>query len=145
MNTLLPSLLRLKRLHILTSRNNGKWTESKFNSFIKSALRAASSRWPPKYQCLANSYTRTGDNPTSGRQAKLYRCADCGGEFSSTNVQVDHIQPVIDPNVGFIDWDEVIKRMFCEEDGFQVLCKPCHKIKTDAEKALAKERKKKNK
>jgi 5-methylcytosine-specific restriction endonuclease McrA len=73
--------------------------------------------------------------------AKHYKCAKCLGAFPSKDVQVDHIEPIIDPNIGFVDWNSVIEAMFCEKDNLQCLCKPCHKIKTDAEKALAKERK----
>jgi hypothetical protein len=53
---------------------------------------------------------------------------------------VDHISPVVDPKKGFVSWDVYITRMFCEIDGLQVMCKPCHKIKTAEEKL---ERKKK--
>lgn len=121
--------------------NNGKWTQSKFNSFIKSALRGASSRWPPKYECLHSAFTESKINDSTGRIAKHYRCASCGNDFPAKQVQVDHIDPVIDPSIGFDTWDTVIARMFCEADGFQVLCKDCHKVKTTAEKQQAKLRK----
>jgi hypothetical protein len=124
--------------------NNGRWTASKFNSFIKSALRSASSRWPPKYTAIQNAYVGTKVNVRTQRTAKHYRCNICEGHFPASEIQVDHIDPVIDPSVGFVDWDTVIERMFCEVEGFQVVCKPCHKIKTDAEKASAKLRKKNN-
>lgn len=117
-----------------------EWSESKFNSFIKSALRAASSRWPPKYSALREAFVGVKTNVKTNRQSKHYKCNCCYGEFPSSEVQVDHIQPVIDPFKGFITWDEVIKRMFCGVDGFQVLCKPCHTIKSNAEKRQAKER-----
>jgi 5-methylcytosine-specific restriction endonuclease McrA len=122
--------------------NNNQWTQSRFNSFIKSALRAASSRWPPKYAALNKAYTNTKTNTNTGRLAKHYKCAECSNEFVAKDVQVDHIEPVIDPYLGFTSWDEVIKRMFCEVGGFQVLCKQCHSIKTNAEKQITKERKK---
>ena len=63
--------------------------------------------------------------------------------FPSSEVQADHINPVIDPLVGFTTWDSVIERMFCETEGFQILCKPCHNNKSSAEKRQAKERRKK--
>jgi hypothetical protein len=40
----------------------------------------------------------------------------------------------VDPKKGFVGWDVYIDRMFCEIENLQVLCKPCHKIKTDQEK-----------
>ncbi len=124
--------------------NNGKWTEARFNSFIKSALRSASQRWPPKFAAIANAKRGKKVNPATGRIAEHYECAACKGEFPATAIQVDHIHPVIDPSIGFTIWDDVIKRMFCEKEGFQIVCKPCHKNKTNAEKRQAIERKKKN-
>ena len=69
-----------------------------------------------------------------------YSCAECKHHFIAAEVQVDHINPVVDPKKGFVNWDDFINRMFCEQSNLQVLCKPCHKIKTDQEKL---ERKKK--
>lgn len=126
----------------ISQYNNGKWTEARFASFIKSALRAASQRWPPKFSALADAKRGKKLNQSSGRIAEHYECAACKGEFPATNIQVDHIHPVIDPTRGFDTWDEVIRRMFCEKEGFQIVCKPCHTIKTNAEKRTATERKK---
>lgn len=119
---------------------SGTWTEGKFNSFIKSALRAASQRWPPKYECLNNAFVGKKVNSKTGRISKHFKCNCCLGEFPTSDVQVDHIWPVVDPVVGFISWDEVIKRMFCSVEGFQVLCKSCHSQKTSVERQQAKER-----
>lgn len=114
--------------------NNGQWTEGRFNSFVKSALRSASRRWPPKYETLAAAYVGKQVNPKTKREGKHYRCASCGGHFPSSTVQVDHIKPVVDPELGFTSWDDVINSMFCEKDNLQVLCKPCHAEKTKLEK-----------
>lgn len=122
-------------------RNSGKWTESKFNSFIKSALRAASRRWEPKYTCLNDAYVDKRINEASGRLAKHYRCNACEGVFPASYVQVDHIEAVIDPLIGFVSWDDTINRMFCEKENLQVLCMDCHVNKTAEEKRIAKERK----
>lgn len=116
-------------------RNGKQWTEARFRSFIISALRAASRRWGQKYAALDVAFTERKTNKKTGLLAKHFRCASCSNEFIATDVQVDHIHPVVDPKKGFNTWDEYIDRMFCEVDGYQVLCKPCHKTKTDQEKS----------
>lgn len=122
-------------------RNSGKWTEARFNSFITSALRAASRRWGPRYEALKRAFTSRKTNRKTGRMAKHYRCNKCFKEFTSIDVQVDHIDPVVNPYIGFQSWDVYIERMFCEVSGYQVLCKDCHKVKSDREKLINKNRK----
>lgn len=68
-------------------------------------------------------------------------CDGCGAVVPETTSVVDHSHPVIDPHVGFVSWDIYIARMFCEEEGFQILCKPCHDTKTKQERDIATERK----
>lgn len=80
----------------------------------------------------------------------FYLCACCKQIVPATikdekgkrikNAVVDHIDPIIDPAVGWVSYESLIERMFVEEDKLQVLCYACHKIKTDSEKAIAKER-----
>jgi 5-methylcytosine-specific restriction endonuclease McrA len=119
-------------------RNGGNWTEARFNSFVKSALRAASRRWPPKYECLSSAYVGTKLNDKSGRQAKHYKCACCLGSFPAKDVQVDHISPIINPEKGFTTWDDVVNAMFCEKENLQILCTSCHAIKTKEERSVRK-------
>lgn len=121
-------------------RNGGEWTEARFKSFVTSALRAASRRWPPKYKALKEAFAGRKVNAKTGKLAMHYTCAACNKLYVATDVQVDHIKPVVDPKKGFVSWDSFIDCMFCEIENLQVMCKPCHKIKTDQEKL---ERKKK--
>ena len=120
--------------------NGGTWTQARMNSFIKSALRSASQRWPPRYSSLNDACIGQKVNPKSGRLAKHYKCGDCKEFFPAKDVQVDHIKPIIDPVIGFQTWDILIENLFCEKENLQVLCKKCHLIKTNAEKALKKEK-----
>lgn len=112
--------------------NGGEWTDAKYFSFVKGGLRSASQRWPPKYRVLSKACVGVSINPSTGRMAKRYRCGSCSDTFTSKDVEVNHIIPVI-PVTGFDSWDGVISRLFCEEDGLEVLCKPCHKIITKHE------------
>lgn len=53
--------------------------------------------------------------------------------------------PIVDPDVGFTTYDELIERMFCEAPNLQVLCTECHTVRTDDEKARAKARRARDK
>lgn len=112
--------------------NGGKWTKARMRSFIMSALRRA--QWPAKYASIASAFVKAGVNPATGKPCKLHRCPECKELFPKGQMQADHITPVI-PVTGFDSWDEVIKRLYCELDGYRPVCKPCHKGKTLAENA----------
>jgi 5-methylcytosine-specific restriction endonuclease McrA len=101
----------------------------------------ASRRWGPKHEVIREAFTSRKINIKTGRLAKHYKCKSCKKEFILKDIQVDHINPVVNPHIGFQDWDTFIYNMFCERNGFQVLCKSCHKTKTDREKLIAKNRK----
>ena len=118
-------------------RNGGKWTESRFNSFIKSSLRTASVRWEPRYTCLANAFRLVQTNQKTGRMAKHFECAKCRCLFPQKEIEINHINPVV-PVEGFDSWDKVIERMFCEIEGLEALCRPCHKLITAEENVLRK-------
>jgi len=131
------------------TRNAGTLTEAGFHSLIVSNLRNASRWWKPKQQCIRKARVSLGK----------YRCASCNQIVPATkkgvyktgkkagkpkkikNILADHKEPVVDPNVGFVDWNTFIERLF-REDGWQALCDDCHKAKTKEEQAIAKERRK---
>ena len=113
--------------------SNTPWTEGRIRGFITTTLRYGSRKWPPKFECLNESKTEKRINPASGRLAQFYKCSRCEQEFTNKDVEVDHIIPVVDPQVGFVDWNTFIERLFTERDNFQTLCKPCHKKKTKEE------------
>lgn len=120
------------------TRCSNTWTEARFRSFIKGNLRRSTQKWKPIQDCLRSARVARG----------LYLCNDCQEHVPTTtrdengkrvkNVHVDHILPIIDPTTGWVSYDDMIERMFCELPNLQVLCHACHKKKTDEEKALAK-------
>ncbi len=122
------------------TRAGNTWTESKFRSVIRGNLRRTSQKWPPIANALKKARVERG----------FYLCAGCNEIVPATikdengkrikNAVVDHIEPIIDPAVGWVSYESLIERMFVEEDKLQVLCYSCHKKKTDEEKAIAKER-----
>lgn len=122
------------------TRSGGRWTEAQFTSFVKGNLRRVTSKWAPISDTLKEARTRRG----------FYLCNGCKEEVPASirndagkrvkNAIVDHINPIIDPDVGWVSWDETINRMFSERDNLQILCNDCHTVKTNLEKAKAKAR-----
>lgn len=76
----------------------------------------------------------TEKGPKGGRRIV---CSMCGGLFGASNIEVDHIEPVIpfDRKAQEMDWNEIAERLFCGVDGLRCLCKDCHKAITDEQKA----------
>jgi|15BtaG_2_1085339.scaffolds.fasta_scaffold02123_3 5-methylcytosine-specific restriction endonuclease McrA len=118
----------------------GQWSVARMRSFVMSALRRA--QWPVKYQAVKLAFVKAGINPSTGRMCKLHKCEQCLNLFPQKDMAVDHIDPVVpiegfDKADGFLgyDWDQVIRRLYCESEGLQILCKPCHKAKTIDERA----------
>jgi hypothetical protein len=109
-------------------------TPAKFKSWIISLLRRGTMRWPPRNECLNEAKTKKKINKKTNRLAQHYKCKGCGKEFPLKEVCVDHIEPVVDVNRGFVSWDEYIERMFCSKEKLQVLCSTCHDEKTAKEK-----------
>lgn len=103
------------------------WTTAKFYSFLRSALRQAFKRWPPKYEALAKASRKyEGPNP---RQKKEFQCAICKAWHPQTKVEVDHIIPCGSLRTPE-DIGQFVLRMFVSVESFRVLCKPCHLIIT---------------
>ena len=98
-----------------------------------SVLRKASRFWAPARECLTKARIARG----------IYKCQMCSKIVNNKEIKIDHINPVI-PIEGFKAWDEVVERLFCEEDGYQAICKDCHDAKTkkenDQRKAFRKEK-----
>lgn len=106
------------------------WTTARFWSFIRSALRQASSRWPPKYE-TAQKARRAFEGP--GRQRWEYQCAKCKEWFPQKQISVDHIKPV-GTLKDFDDLPAFVSNLFCSVDNLQILCDQCHGIKSNEEK-----------
>lgn len=123
------------------TRCGGRWTEAKFNTFVRNALRSASRKWAPIQDVKTKARVSRG----------LYECNECNKHVPPTikqgrkrvqNVFVDHISPIVDPNIGFEGFDTFIERLFCEEDNLQLLCGECHDKKSLQERKQAAERRK---
>jgi 5-methylcytosine-specific restriction endonuclease McrA len=107
--------------------------------FLIKKLRRMSIWWTPKTEAL----NKVKVSLEVGRTLKdkpimrvFFKCAHCEALFKRDEVDADHINPIVDPVDGMVSWDEYINGLFCDSSGFQILCKPCHKIKTDAENII---------
>lgn len=114
-------------------KNYNKWTTAKFFGFIRSALRNAYSKYPPRFEALKRAEVGRMVNSKTGKLAKHYECNHCRKYFVQKDVQVDHI---IDAGSlkDFSDLPGFCERLFCSSEGLQTLCKPCHSKKTHKKK-----------
>lgn len=92
--------------------------------------------WPPRKKAIELATVWTSD----GEEAQV--CHNCNDVLlvikgkkgkKKRQVDVDHIIPVVDPEKGFEGWDNYFKRKYVTVDKLQVLCKVCHKAKSNSE------------
>lgn len=114
---------------VTKSRNNGTMTESQYWGKVRSILRKGFMYWKPMSVALEKaSRPYKGSNK---RQKKEYKCAKCNKWFKRTEVDIDHII-----EVGSLknskDLAQFLENLTPEDPKrFQILCKPCHKQKTN--------------
>lgn len=104
---------------------------ARYRTFVRSALRKAWMKWPPKFEAL-----RRAQRPSQSDNKKLkweYQCCSCKEWHRGDFVSVDHITPWGDPwSMNFID---ACRALLVSVEELQVLCVPCHLVKTEAEKS----------
>ena len=99
------------------------WTTAKFFGFLRSSLRTASTRWPPKYEVVAASRRKyVGDDK---RQKWEYQCNRCKQWHKQKDVEVNHIVPVGSLR-SFEDLPGFVERLFCAKEGLELVCIACH-------------------
>lgn len=105
---------------------------------IISQLRLLVREWDPKKEArkkvrvkVENGYYKNGNK----KYISKYPCNHCGELFKANETDVDHIDPVISVEDGFIDWNTYVDRLFVTVDKLQILCKDCHKVKSKKENA----------
>ncbi len=93
--------------------------------FVVALLRRGSYKWPYRSEAMQAARVERG----------IYTCAICKQRRRNKDVQLDHIAPVVDPNDGFVGFNNYIARLLPGLAGWQVLCVDCHKAKTKEENA----------
>lgn len=109
------------------------------NAAIRGAIRRVFSRSPIVREVLMAGRREIPKFNKDGSRAKKdavqYQCEVCMTWVSSTKVAVDHIDPVISVDDGFIDWNTFVERLgFDRKDNLQRICDDCHNKKTNAER-----------
>lgn len=92
-------------------------------AFIINLLRRGTYRYPPRNEVLKRARVERG----------VYKCEKCSKLVDRHDITLDHILPVVDPLVGYVNWDVYISRMYCDESGFAAICTTCHDVKTAGE------------
>ena len=95
-------------------------------TFLTGKLRSASLLWPARQDVYDRIRVERGK----------YKCEICEEIFKRKEIDIDHVEPVIDIQIGFIDWNTYIENLFCEADNLQGICKSCHSVKTEQEKEM---------
>lgn len=116
--------------------NYPAWSTSRFYGFLRSALRSAYNRYPPKWEVL-----KQASRPYSGpdkRKKTEYQCAICSNWYSSKDISVDHIIPA-GSLLSLEDLPGFCARLFCSKEDLRVLCNPCHAVVTLAQRRANKD------
>lgn len=111
-------------------------------------------RWSPeRHKALARAFHHSeiinilitrGKKKGQYKKGKIefYECEECHQIVPRKQKQVDHIEPVVLPLVGFNGYDDLKRRMFVSADKLKILCKACHQIKTQKENKIRRKVKK---
>ena len=118
------------------SRNGNTITEAQYFSKIRSILRSGFRYWVPMQQAL-----KLASRPSQSLNKRLkteYKCKHCNNWFKKADVEIDHVLPAGSLNT-YEDIVPFIKNLTPEDvNAFQILCKPCHLIKSNSERQLKK-------
>ena len=102
---------------------SGTWSRARYFGFIRSGLRRMSVRWRPKNDALADA--RRPNQSDNKRLKWEFQCAECWKWFPRKAVNVHHKVPCGELRA-FTDLPRFVERLFCEKDGFIILCDKHH-------------------
>lgn len=110
------------------------WSEARYRTFIRSAIRAATMKWPPA-QHAWRLVQRKSQLPDK-RVKFEYQCNTCNNWFMRKDCENNHIVPsgVMMVGMDHTTIGDYIDRLLSDVHGYEILCKPCHKLKTDEQR-----------
>ena len=112
--------------------DSGKTPEKVIVSTIRGAIRRSWMRFPTKLALLEMNCIPDMREETKTKW--LYRCAHCNGLFKAADIEVDHKKGE-NPCNTLEDVAQYAQSLLgVSWDDLQILCKPCHLIKTYVER-----------
>lgn len=114
-------------------------TEARFITWVRGVLRKGWSNNPIKIEYLNSRKVKiVNTNPKSMKAHPTvagYVCEQCGKETKSADVEVDHAGAVQGKFTCMDDIQGYAEHLFLVDfDSLEVVCKPCHKIRSYAQK-----------
>jgi hypothetical protein len=111
----------------------GLWkSQTAFFTYLRGQIRLTWSRFPAKLKWKAAQMVKPPAGYT-GRAKSLGKCAYCGEMFAASTLEVDHIDQAGECN----SWEtaaQFMRKLLDCNDNWCLACKPCHKIKSYAER-----------
>ncbi len=119
----------------------------KERNLLKGAIRRVFSRSELRRQALDKAVVKEYSDPNRKRVTRWGKCAICSKLEPAYLLEVDHLIPVVPENSSLeqMTWDELVNRVWCDEDKLQAVCKTCHKAKSKEENANRRRLKKETK
>lgn len=109
------------------------WKDEKaFMVYLRGAFRAVWSKYPAKLEWKKQQMVKPPVGYT-GRAKTVGYCALCGEMGSASSFEVDHISEA----GSFSNKEEAVQwfwRLLDTNDNWQIVCKPCHKCKSYADR-----------
>lgn len=107
----------------------------KDKGLLKGSIRRVFSRSDLRKSIIEKAIVPGYKDPKRKAVKFWVKCESCGKMEAKSNVQVDHVIPLvpIDRSAEDMSMDELVDRAWCEESNLKPLCKPCHHTKTGLE------------
>ena len=115
-------------------------------AFAKRVLRMATRKTPGYHKALARTkyviYPLKKDGTPADKYENRWTCEQCSvSDLKKADIELDHTVPIALAE-SLEDW---VDRLFCDESSYQILCKPCHKVKSSKDKSEIAARKRERK
>ena len=117
--------IKKKRVAAPKTRASNTLSEGEYWQMIRAALRNRTRFWKPKLDALKKA--RRPSQSSNKRLKWEFQCCKCKNWFPQKMVEAHHVEPAGKLNSSD-DLKEFVDKLFCEEEGFKIICKPCHKL-----------------